>query len=557
MSLRRAAALATSHLLPPAAVKHAAAAEPRQSIDSQLASLAGPALAAGLLIPLDEMMQAAMVGRLSGTAALAAMGVCSSVFLLVFKGFNFLETATTPRVARCAHDATQVSRVAANALFTALAIGVLIAVTIYIGATRLLDWLATQSELVPICLPYIRVRALGAPFELATMAALGTLRGCRDLTTPAAATLLSMALCNAVGLVLMAWYDMGLVGLAIGRVVASAATCAVLLSQLRAHGRLQWRHLRAFPPLQAYVGYARSAGALFARTMMIKLFFTTLGVHAGKLATAYAAAHVVLRQTASLFSIALDSYAVAAQALTATHLGRGQTAHVRAVGLRAHKSALLLSAVMAVCLYAFSSRFTNLFTDDAAVHAALTSLMPTFCALQLLAAPAYIFDGLFLGAADFGYMASSMGVAVGAGFAALYSLPWVMVVVGQAAGGGGGGGSDDTSGSSHALIVLWLAWGVHVSARSLCFARRFFAASSGPFAIEGGGCGQRGSGEEDETEEEEEEEDGDEEGEEEGDEFVRLTLSVDQVCAGAAGGEMRQRLHRACKLVRVASECVR
>ena len=84
----------------------------------------------------------------------------------------------------------------------------------------------------------------------------------------------------------MAKYGLGLVGLAIGRLAASAASCAMLLRQLRADGRLQWRHLRTVPPLHSYVAYARAAGALFVRTVLIKLFFTTVGVHAGKLSLA-------------------------------------------------------------------------------------------------------------------------------------------------------------------------------------------------------------------------------------------------------------------------------
>lgn len=209
-------------------------------IDWQLMNLAGPALAAGALVPLDEMLQAALVGQLSGTASLAAMGVCSSVFLLVFKVFNFLETATVPCVAQASTPAC-VSRLAANALFTAAAIGLAITVTMQLGATQLLEWLATQPTLVPLCLPYMRIRALAAPFELSIMAARGALRGCQDLSTPATANLVNMVVSCGVGLVLMAKFDSGLLGLAIGRLVASALSLAMMLAQLARHDRLQWR----------------------------------------------------------------------------------------------------------------------------------------------------------------------------------------------------------------------------------------------------------------------------------------------------------------------------
>ena len=435
------------------------------TLDAQLARLAGPALVAGALVPLDEMMQAALVGQMSGTASLAALGVCSSVYLLVFKVFNFLETATSPRVARAGDDNAKISRIAADALFTATVIGVAIAIAMQCGSKQLLIWLETSSEVATQCLPYLQVRALAAPFELCIMASQGTLRGSRDLTTPAASNLLSSILTCGIGLVLMAWFDLGLLGLGVGRLVASIASCTLLLASLLRTGRLRGHDLCRTPHAAAYASYARSAGALFVRTLLIKTFFTAVAIEAGKLATASAAAHVIARQTASLFSIALDSYAAAAQALIATHMGR-DPALVRAIGVRAHRAAFLLSAVMVVLLLLGSSYFVRLFTADASVHAALQTLMPLFSLLQLLGPPAYVFDGIFLGAADFNYMAMAMGVSVAAGFAALHGLRSL---------------AGPSLGATDALAVLWLSWGVHVTARSLCFARRFFSAH-GPFA---------------------------------------------------------------------------
>ena len=279
------------------------------SINAQIVRLAGPALAAGALLPLDELVQAALVGRLAGTTALAALGVCSSVFLLVFKVFNFLDTATTSRVARLRPgDNAAVSRALANAIFTAIFIGGTVALAMQLGSTWLLTRLGTRPALVTTCVPYLRTRALAAPLELVIMAAQGTLRGCRDMSTPAAANLLTFGVSNSVSYVLIQHFGLGLQGVALGRLVASACACALLLYRLAASGRLLWRHATV-PPLATYREYARSAGALFVRTLLIKLFFTSCGVTAGALGTAAAAAHVIARQTASLFSILLDSCA--------------------------------------------------------------------------------------------------------------------------------------------------------------------------------------------------------------------------------------------------------
>lgn len=447
---------------------------PTTSVDQQLARLAGPALLAGGLVQFDEMVQAAMAGQIGGTASLGALGVCSSVFGLVLKTFNFLETATTPRVARCCDDADRVSRVTANALFTALAIGGAVGAGLQFGSPRLLAWLGTNPALLPACLPYMRARALGAPIELAAMAAQGALHGCRDTATPALASLLGLAASSAAGLVLMRHFGLGLLGLALGRLVAATVACAVLLHKLVAARRLQWRHVASLPPLAAYAGYARSAGPLFVRTSLMRFFFTCLSVEAAKLATASAAAHVVARQTAAFFSIILDSYATAVQSLIASHLGRDNAA-ARAAGLCAHRAAFGLALAMTLLLHVGAAPFGRLFTPDVEVHRALAELMPWFTGLQLLGPAAYVFDGIFLGAADFDYMAKATLVAVAAGFVALRARGTVLPRLGL------GVGHEGPEADGERLRALWLAWGVHVSARSLCFARRFFS-RAGPFA---------------------------------------------------------------------------
>ena len=75
------------------------------------------------------------------------------------------------------------------------------------------------------------------------------------------------------------------------------------------------------------------------------------------------------------------------------------------MGLRAHLAGLLSAGAMAALLRVGAASFIRLFTSDTNVHGALGDLMPLFCALQLLSSPACIFDGIFLGAAEFDYSA--------------------------------------------------------------------------------------------------------------------------------------------------------
>ena len=456
----------------------------------QMLLLAGPALLSGCLGPMEEMLQTAAVGRMLGTEALAALGVASAVFLFVLKVFNFLDTATTARVARAlatSPSAAAASPVVAHALWTAALIGSVIAAGSLCCAPALLRLMGSSEVLVPHVLPYIRLRGIGAPLELMTMASNGAFRGCGDTVTPATTSLISAALGVGVGLgslvllrpaveavsddsggdgtTALAAPALGLMGLALGRLVASAASLAWSIAALRRTGTLRWADLAAPPPPEARAGFASSAGALFVRTMCLKLFMTSLSLAAARLTPAAAAAHAVLRQTAQLFSLALDSCAVAAQALIARHLSEGAPQCARRAAWAAHRAALLLALLLAVLLWGCETKFAALFSTDPEVLAQLARGLRLLGPLQLLGAPAYVYDGAFLGAGDFGFMARSMVAAVAAGAAALHLT--TSDQLGQLAVEG--------------LDRLWLAWGALMAVRVAAFTWRFLLDPAGPF----------------------------------------------------------------------------
>eukprot|EP00966_Prymnesium_polylepis_P051869 1201105-Prymnesium_polylepis.1 len=264
--------------------------------------LAVPALGAGSLEPLVDMLQTGFIGRsASGTETLAALGVCASVYGFCLRIFNFLESATTANVAR-AHarrndDPAAVSAVLAQALWFALAIGLTLSLLLLTLASPLLDTLGSAQYNAAPCRAYLRTRALGAPLELVTMVGLGAHRGLEDTATPAAVASVGLLLSVGLGTALMLLLDFGLFGLAVARVAAAAAAAVMLLSRLVASGALRPSHLDWRPPAPSVLAeYLRTGGAMFVRTTLLRALITSFAVAAGRLTAAAGAAHAIARQ---------------------------------------------------------------------------------------------------------------------------------------------------------------------------------------------------------------------------------------------------------------------
>ena len=164
------------------------------------------------------------------------------------------------------------------------------------------------------------------------------------------------------------------------------------------------------PPLSMPVmRFVRAASALCVRTMVLQACLTVASAAAAKLGATAAAAHTVARKLSSLLSLAFDALAVAGQALVAQRLGKKQDrTFAWRTTLHIIRGASVLAALAAILATLLARPLSSLFSRDPAVVAELSWLLPVVGAMQLLASPAYILDGVLMGAGDFQFMAAAM-----------------------------------------------------------------------------------------------------------------------------------------------------
>ena len=402
-------------------------------MDREIGALAFPALGTLAADPLVSLVDTAFVGRL-GTVPLAALGVNAAIFSMAFVVFNFLAYGTTPRVARAwgRRDPAAVGTAVAQALTLAVAVGVLATGTLLAAAGPLVALMGAGGELRDPALAYLRIRALAGPAVLLIMAGHGVFRGVQDTRTPFRIILLL----NLVNLVLdpllifgLGW---GLEGAAWATVVAQWVGAGAFLWLLLGPRRDLLGPAPRLPSLRELLPFLRVGGELSIRTFALIGTMTVATAVATRVGTAEVAAHQVAVQLWLLLALVVDAVAVAAQALVGRYRGEGSDAALRAMTNRLLLWGVATGLLLTLLFLAAAPWLPRIFTDDPATLARLAVILPFVIWTQPLNALVFVWDGIFMGMEDFGYLAVQMVLAaVAAGTILLLVIPmgWGLVGV--------------------------------------------------------------------------------------------------------------------------------
>jgi MATE family multidrug resistance protein len=303
-----------------------------RQLDRRIFALAVPAVGALAADPLLSLVDTAFVSRL-GPSSLAALGVTSAMFGFAFVLFNFLAYATTPLVARALGqgDSDTARLVVGRALFLAVVLGAASTVLLVGLAEQLVRLMQAGSEVVDPAVSYLRIRALAAPAVLIILAGHGAFRGLQDTRTP----LLVALIANLINLILAPILIFG-----VGWGVAGAAAATAVAQYLAA--LWLWVKLRRrLGPIHAGPGRSThlaslltAGGILTTRTLLLVLTLAMGTAAAASVGTPALAAHQVVRETWFLTAMLTDGFAIAAQALVAEFLGRGDAATIDVINRR-------------------------------------------------------------------------------------------------------------------------------------------------------------------------------------------------------------------------------
>jgi putative MATE family efflux protein len=385
------------------------------TLDRRIIALAIPALGALIVEPLYTITDTAIVGHL-GRAQLGGLALATTVLNLVGWTAAFLEMATVSRVAfRSGRgDAAGADTAATAAYLTAGALGIAVALFVAFAGPPIAHLLGGTGDIQRNATTYLRISAIGMPFLLLTFAGTGHLQGHEDTKTPLRIVLLANVINVVLEVALVYGANTGVAGSAWGTVVAQLVAAGCFLVA----GRRRMPTAPHRPPRTEFVMLLRDGSALVVRTVALGSALVIATAVAAQVGSATLAGHQIALQVWLLLALTLDALAVPAQVYVGGALGRIDVDEAVRIGARCLRLGLVVSAVVGLATIALSPVLPYIFTNDSAVRREATHALIICGALQPLAALAFVYDGLLLGAGDYATLRRAMLLAL-LGFAPL------------------------------------------------------------------------------------------------------------------------------------------
>ncbi|TFL15061.1 MATE family efflux transporter [Pusillimonas caeni] len=364
--------------------------------------LAIPIILANLTQPLMSAVDTAVAGHLPGAHHLAGVALGSLFFNLLFWVFGFLRMGTTGVVAQYfgAGKAESIVLTVGRGVLIATAIGLLILLLQRPLVNGGLALLGASSEAAEQARLYAYGRIWSAPFTLTNYVILGWLLGCQRVRVALAIQILINIVNLAAVLVFVYGLDWGVSG--IGR-----ATALADLSGMTVGAVLLWRTYRVQLSAIRWAEVIEPAalrrliqinGHIFVRTACLLAtfaWFTHLGAKQGD---ALLAANAILLNFLSFTSYGLDGFAHAAETLSGAAVGQRNANRLARV-IRVCMVWGLIGSLLYMLVYSLAGvNLIGLLTDQQDIGELARRYLVWAVLAPLVSMPAYLYDGVFIGA---------------------------------------------------------------------------------------------------------------------------------------------------------------
>lgn len=377
---------------------------PDASLTKRILALAIPSLGALIAEPLFLLTDTAMVGHL-GASALASLGLASTILTTIIGLLIFLAYATTPIVARRLGAGNRPGALSAglDGLWLALGLGTVLGALGYSVTPQVVSWFGADPDVSLGAVSYLSISWWGLPGMLLVIAATGLMRGLQDTRTPLWIAVGGFSANAGLNALLIYGLGLGLIGSALGTVVAQWAMAAVFLAIVAREARAH--RVSLFPGLLGIKAAARSGGWLFVRTLSLRVALIATVVVATGLGTRELAAWHIVFTLFSLLALALDALAIAAQALVGHDLGSGDIPTVRQTTSTLMSWGFLGGGMLAIVTGLLSPILPFVMTSDEPLREVLVVVLILLALTLPLSGFVFVLDGVLIGAGDGKYLA--------------------------------------------------------------------------------------------------------------------------------------------------------
>lgn len=394
-----------------------------RTIDKEILRLALPSILANITVPLVGMVDIAVAGHLSASAAalIGGISVGSLMFDMLYWNFGFLRAGTGGMTAQAygREDWQECRTHLFRAVGTALLISLALLMVQWPFQKLVFLLVDCSAEVKSLALKYFFIRIWAAPATLSLMAFRGWFIGMQDTFS----SMLTDVIVNgvnilasiflALGIPVTAFKGIGFSGIAWGTILAQYTglffATGVVAVKYRQKVRLPVGPGVTVPdgnvtgrPFTARKASMRRFfavnGDLFIRSlclMVVYLAFTAISAKFGDVLLAMCS---VMMKLMMIFSFFTDGFAFAGEALTGRFIGMERPELLRE-GVRHTFAWSLGIGMMFVAIYLlFGMGMFRMMTPDSSVVGSAQGFLPWLVLMPLVGSTAFTWDGIYTGA---------------------------------------------------------------------------------------------------------------------------------------------------------------
>ena len=201
------------------------------SILDKLISFSIPLMLSGILQLLFNAVDIIVVGRFTGSEALAAVGSTTAlinVFVNFFIGISLGSNVLAARFYAAGKD-KEMSETVHTAITLALISGIVMGIVGVVSAKEALQLMDTPDNVLDLSTLYMRIYFVGMPFFMLYNYGAAILRAVGDTKRPLMFLIVSGATNVVLNLILVIRFHLGVAGVAIATVISQGISCVLVL----------------------------------------------------------------------------------------------------------------------------------------------------------------------------------------------------------------------------------------------------------------------------------------------------------------------------------------
>ena len=376
-----------------------------RDINREVLRLAVPSILANITIPLVGIVDVAIIGHLTGAAAVGGIAVGTMLFDLLYWNFAFLRVGTSGMTAQAygRGDRQEQASLLKQSLAISFGAAVLIWLVQWFFVTLVLWLMPCSEEVAAFAREYFFVRVWAAPATLALMALKGWFIGMQNTVAPMITDIVVNVVNMVASYVLAVYTPLGAIGVAWGTLIAQytglLTAAVILLVKYREHLGLMGP-LREIGPIGRF---AKLNTNLFLRSLAFMVIYVGYTVMMSAYGDVELAVSAIIMKIFMFFSYFIDGFAYAAEAMVGkAGVSEGKewrkTEDVRRCVKVLTVWTLSLGLFFSVLHWLQGEEIIAGMTTDADIRAAAVPYYVYLWLMPILSAFAFMFDGVFIGA---------------------------------------------------------------------------------------------------------------------------------------------------------------